>query len=497
MTAGGAPDEQRRPLPARLRVGLLAAILVMSLGPRLYRINAPFLDAWWMREMQNHSIAVNYLENGVNLLWPQTDFTPDRANYTGQEFPLVPALAAIGWRITGINEWLPRALSIVWSLLGIVVFHTLMRRFLSDEGALAAALFFALVPMNAYLGRKFMVEPLTLLCVLVSLWMFIEWVDEGHVVCLIASAGIGALAVVMRPPVLHYALPLAWYLWYRKGAAGYRTVHPYLFAAALLLPVMLYMKHMAVLRAMYFGVNTSSGGGLWFSTEFLFSPRIWSLFISRFTKETLTPFGIVGVALGLPLLRRRSRQWFLLVWLIAVIGYFLAVLGGNTEQAYYQLWFIPPCAGMIGYAWQRFRSCGPTSRLTVPVAVLGLVTWCGWGTEPLYEYHEVYAKAAAALDEVDPEDSWIVVYPAGYNCLYYLGRDGWCGRDKVYPAVEPAHGNPDYITERVRRGARYCVILTGGIYEGSRDLVVEEYLAREAACLYEDPAFAIYRIDGL
>ncbi len=117
-------------LPRRVEVGLLAAVLVVSLAPRLYRINTPFLDTWWMRELLCRAVATNYYAKGTNLLWPEADYAPDRPNYMGMELPLAPALAAAGWRACGVQDWVPRAISVLWSLASIVLFYLLLRHFL-------------------------------------------------------------------------------------------------------------------------------------------------------------------------------------------------------------------------------------------------------------------------------------------------------------------------------------------------------------------------------
>jgi hypothetical protein len=479
----------------RREVGLLAVLLLVALVPRAYRLNAPFLDAWWMRDMVDHAVAVNYYEKGINLLWPETDFTPDEPNYMGMELPVLPALAALGWRVFGVHAWVPRAIAIAWSLLGIGAFYFLARRFLTLHGAFAATLLFALMPINAFLGRKFMNEPVTLTASLLCVLLFVRWVDGGRTIDLVGAAIAGAFAAVTKPTAIHFVLPLAWYLWHRKGWPGFLDVRVLLCTAFVLVPIPLYMKHMAAIRETYWGIGTHAQGGMWFSFGQLTSPAVWSLFVDRFTKIVLTPIGIAGVATGLALIKPKRAEWFWVAWFMAAVVYLIVVLGGNARQAYYQLWFVAPCAGIAGFAWQTVRRYVPDGRWLAPLVGGTLVVWCAWGVQPLFESEDYVLKAAPALDHVVPEDSWIIVYPAGYNCLYYLNRDGWCGRDVRFPTPWEAPGNPRYIEDRVKRGAKFCVIFTGSTSATTRDTVVESYLADAADRVYHDPDFDVYRLN--
>jgi len=478
----------------RHQVGLLALLLLLSLVPRLYHLNGPFLDHWWGRDLLDHAVARHYAERGINLLWPEADFTPDQPNYVGIELPAIQALTALGWRAFGMQAWVPRAIAIVFSLVSIVALFLLLRHFLSAEGAFVATAFFALSPLNAFISRKFMNDPLTLCFSLLFMLLFVKWVNEGRGAYLVGAAVAGALAGLTKPPMIHVALPLAWYLWQRKGAAGLRDVRPYLCAAAVLVPTVFWMKHLATIRAQYFGVATHLESGMWGSWALISSPSIWALFIDRFTKEILTPVGIAGTLVGLGLVRRGRREWFLVVWLLAVVIYFFVLLGGNARQTYYQVWFLPPCAGLLGFAWEQLRQHLPGARRLAPALGVAFLVWAGWGLQSMFEIQGAVLRAAKALDQVDPARSWVIVYPAAYDCMVYLNRQGWCGQDVKYPHPWEAPGNPQYIVDRVRRGARFCVIFTENARAAPRDRVVEDWLARETPRVYHDLEFDIYRL---
>ena len=266
-----------------------------------------------------------------------------------------------------------------------------------------------------------------------------------------------------------------------------------------LVPLALHMNHSRHIGEQYWSVGTGFASGMWFSPSYLTNPMTLAVLLARFTLEILTPLGLVGLLVGLPFVYRRlpdgseNRALFFGVWLIAAAIYFFALLGGNVRQTYYQLWLLPPCAGIIGYAWQLLREHLPGSRRLIWLFVPAVVIWSFWGAHPYYELRTPILEAAEAFDEVDPQRSWIITYPAGFNCHYYLNRRGWCGRDvdRDYRWVAP--GNPEYIEQRMTRGAKFCVVFTKDP-KAPRDFVIEEYLARNHELVREGEGFLIYRL---
>ena len=471
----------------------LLAIVVLSLGFKLIGLNRPFLDAWWIRDLVVHSVAVNYYEKGINLLWPETDYTPDEPNYMDMELPLTPALAAAAWHLTGVNAWVPKLISILFSLASILLFHGTASRLLGRSGALAATALFALSPLNLFLSRKFMSEPLTLCLMLASIWAFFRWLETTRDGWLVLAAMVGALAALTKPPVVHFLLPLAWLLWHRKGWEGFRDARPYLFAAVVLVPLALWMRHSAAIGEQYWSVGTSFSSGAWFSRQWVTAQSL-SLMVQRFTKEILTPLGMVGVLAGLPLVSRRSGQFLFTMWLLAALAYVLVLLGGNLRQTYYQLWLVAPAAGLAGCAWEKLVSSSGRGRRLWPWLVAGLLVWVTWGIHNYYDQEEAIPRARQALDQVDPQHFWVIVYPAGYNCLYYLDRQGWCGRDLDRDYNMAAVSSPEYVTERVARGAKYCVVFTAPNPIEFRDTKIEAYLARSYRRVARGEGFEVYRL---
>src|SRR5256886_15995224 len=87
---------------------LVILICLLAVAARLILIDQPFVDHWSWRQSEVAAIARNYFQNGFHLGWPQIDWTGDERGYVGTEFPILPFLAALSYKILGVHEWIGR-----------------------------------------------------------------------------------------------------------------------------------------------------------------------------------------------------------------------------------------------------------------------------------------------------------------------------------------------------------------------------------------------------
>src|SRR5207249_5902596 len=80
------------------------AIWVLAVAARLVLINQPYVDDWSWRQSDVAAIARNFYEGGFRFAYPQIDWAGDATGYVGTEFPILPFLAAICYKVAGIHE---------------------------------------------------------------------------------------------------------------------------------------------------------------------------------------------------------------------------------------------------------------------------------------------------------------------------------------------------------------------------------------------------------
>jgi len=447
-------------------------IILLALAVRLVAINAPYTSIHWIKQLQIAPIARNFYEDGYNILWPETDYSADRPGYIEIEFQLVTFLTALLYPIFGIHEWVGRAVTISFSIGSLILLYALLRRYLGARPAAFGLLFFAFAPSNWYYSRVLMSEPLMLFFSIGLVYFFSLWLGVPREASQSTRRGLyfglavlcGALAFLVKLPTLVLVFPLLFIAHRRYGWALFRQPLLYLVGILTILPAVAYYHHAHVnIGAHYFTVGVGFGGGMWASLEHFLRPGNYSLMMNRLLKDHLTAVGFVLLAIGLLACDDRGRfRWNLFhIWLGAIFLYFIVVAGGNLRQTYYQLPLLLPASGLIGLGWDRISRMENVSRLLTPLLVALFLVLAVWGVQPFYEQQVPAIAAAADLDRIDPGKQPVIVFPPGFGCLYYFERPGWVGREgfgkppsQVAPEDIPG---PEYVTNRIKRGARWAV----------------------------------------
>src|SRR6266481_9307833 len=105
------PDASaRRPCQASK---LVIVICLLAVAARLILVNQPFVDHWSWRQSDVAAIARNYFQGGFHFAYPQIDWAGDQPGYVGTEFPILPFLAALCYKIFGIHEWIGRVQAVL------------------------------------------------------------------------------------------------------------------------------------------------------------------------------------------------------------------------------------------------------------------------------------------------------------------------------------------------------------------------------------------------
>ena len=163
--------------PARARL-VLFTLLLLGLICRLIRISQPFVDQWSWREADVAMIAGNFFRHGFNIFYPQIDWGGPAPGYVGTEFPLVPFLAALLYRLFGVQAWIGRGISLAFFALSLPLFYGLVRRLSNPRSALAATGVYVLTPLGIFASRSFMPDMASLSLAIAALALFAAWLEH-------------------------------------------------------------------------------------------------------------------------------------------------------------------------------------------------------------------------------------------------------------------------------------------------------------------------------
>src|SRR5881397_3401557 len=157
---------------------LVIGIWIVAVAARLVLINQPYVDHWSWRQSDVAAIARNFYEGGFRFAYPQIDWAGDATGYVGTEFPILPFLAAICYKVAGIHEWIGRSQAVIFFAVSLPFFFLLVREDFDNTAAAWATFFFSFAPLNVFAGRSFMPDVPSLSLALIGLYFFVRWIDD-------------------------------------------------------------------------------------------------------------------------------------------------------------------------------------------------------------------------------------------------------------------------------------------------------------------------------
>ena len=155
-------------------------LLLIGTLLRLINLHAPVLGVHSWRQADTAAIARNAFEAGLPFWLPQVDWGGASSGFAETDPPLYSQAVAwlYGW--FGVQEWLARGLSLVFSLLALWLVLRLGRQLLGLEAGWWGGLLFAVLPLSVFYGRSIQPESLLLACSALALERGVAWRHSGR-----------------------------------------------------------------------------------------------------------------------------------------------------------------------------------------------------------------------------------------------------------------------------------------------------------------------------
>src|SRR6059058_1905639 len=189
---------------------LLIAIWISAVVVRLIFINQPCVDHWSWRQSDVAAIALNFSEGGFRFAYPQIDWAGDATGYVGTEFPILPFLAALCYKIAGIHEWIGRSEAVIFFAISLPFFFLLVREIFGSTAAVWATFFFCFTPLNVFAGRSFMPDVPSLSFAIVGLYFFLRWIEHGESSSFLVAAIALSLSFLIKITSIIIVVPLVY-----------------------------------------------------------------------------------------------------------------------------------------------------------------------------------------------------------------------------------------------------------------------------------------------
>lgn len=461
------------------------------------------------------SIALNYARGDMSFLQPQVSWGGAGAGHVEMEFPLVPYLTAILFKLFGFHE----ALSLVVPLLcgfGLVwVTYCFGRRLFGDLEGLLAGLLVALVPPFVMLTVTGMwADPPSVLATTAGLYYAYEWSETGRKDALALAGAQLCLGALLKLTSLHVGLPIAYLLVRRLGHGAWKAPQTWLFGLGILLPNVAwyyYSYRVGAASGNTFGIL--AGGTMKFGSKSLYTdPAFYTNAVRRIALYHLTPLGTFGFVYGMRRVigERSARSRFLLLWLASVVLYSAVAAHGVHGGHYHYLLPLLPVAGVVvgvGVTWLLNALRGTRAPAAAVAGALAVLTAANvvWATERFFRRDRAIDSlmwqqkkvTGMLVRQLTRPGSLIIVVDVQQrpkeksmsppDVFYFGDRRGW------YEAVHWLTW--DGVESLRRQGAEYLVVSGQSVGE-FRELQPQLYetLTRRSRCLLDDERGIIFEL---
>jgi len=353
--------------------GSLLCVFFLGAILRIVGVWMPVNQQSW-RESDVAAIARNYYREGMNPFYPRIDWRGDGPGYAEMEFPVLPWLMAVSYKLFGYNEVVGRLLSYVLSLLALYGFIRAAQHLLPEVPAIAASIFFALSPLVIGISKSLQPEGLMFACYIWAVYAFIRWLDDDSWKYFTLAIGATALSILAKATAAHLGFLFAVLLLRRNGFSSLRDYRTWVFAGFSLLPALAWYMHAHRFFVVFGNSLGVSNEYHWVGWDFFTNPA----FITGIARSELfyvwTPVGVAVAAIGLLYRPDKEGTVLSLAWLCSVFCFFIlaARTTSSAWAAYYHVVSVPAVALLFGIGVASIQRLLPGRGLVRFILVSGV-----------------------------------------------------------------------------------------------------------------------------
>lgn len=433
--------EPRQP-SRRWRAVALLFILVMAVGVRLYRLDAPILDQMYAKQIYVANKARNIAGPPLSPLRNTLSFLQEngeRIRLT-EEVPLYTGLVGWGYAVCGEREWLGRVASLLATLVAILALYDLMGREFDPATGLVAAFLFAVCPLLVFYGRAVLPDPAMLASMLVSACCWHRHLEREGLRWLVAAGLAGLLGAMFKYYGLMILLPLAEMAWRRGGWRAWFGRDFLLLCALMMVPIAVWIV----------GVFVPTPNPVEKMPYFVFQEpavvlqgRFYYDYFCRFLIIDCGPVTAILIVIALlGALKGMVQVRPLRVWALMGTGFFVLLAPKLIDHDYYELMLLPAAATCAALGWKRVGQLAGTwlhgagaRALGAAILVAAVVFQSPLFMRSKFDLEVGNLILAARLDQLCSPAGRVVVIGPGFPwpVVHYCGHEGWVLHHRTLP----------------------------------------------------------------
>lgn len=433
---------------------------------RLYRFDNPVADWHHFRQSDTNAVSTIFARDGINFLYPAyfdiSNIQSGKDNphgYRFVEFPIYNVVQAGLFNIFGspvggltLEQW-GRLISIFSTLAGAFFVYLLTKKYAGQLAGFFSASFYLFLPFSIFFGRTILPDPAMAGSILAGIYFFDKWIENSSNFKVqsffILSITFTALAFLLKPYALFFALPIVYLAWNRFGFNTFKQWQLWVFAVLTITPLLAWRWWIGQFPE---GIPASdwlfNGDGIRFRPAFF----RWILY-ERITKLIFGYTGILLLSGGVWHVVKNKNALFFLSFAVSSALYVVVIATGNVRHDYYQIAIIPTASifAGLGTTW-LFGTLVKKSNAIIASVILGMLIlssmYFSW--MQVRDYFNINDRGMVAAgkraDKILPKDAIVIApYDGSTTFLNITARRGW-----------PTFQRP--IEELIAAGATHLVI---------------------------------------
>ena len=311
------------------------------------------LDQPIWRQSDLWAMARGFLLEDANPFHPRVAWRGVTNGLAESEFPLVPWVTSLFWRVFGEHDYLLRLLPFASGIISLLTFSLIARSLIDARAAWIAIACVSVAPLAVFVGTAVQSDGVMLCSSLLAVLAAVRWTtnqqswsQQRWPIMLGVSV---AVAGLMKPTALHIGVVIAAVLVVRQGNSS--LVRPSVIAAGLLgvgLPLAWawYAHTLYVSTGLSLGISNEHHIA---GSELLTNPNLLRGIVSL---EARWVWGLAVVPVGFALVtgRRSAVVRIMFAW-VASAGLMLLIAGRTTGDGwayYYHVVMVAPVALLTG-----------------------------------------------------------------------------------------------------------------------------------------------------
>ncbi|MCU0343828.1 MAG: glycosyltransferase family 39 protein [Ignavibacterium sp.] len=420
---------------------ILIILIMISVIVRLINIYEPISGMNTWRQADTAAMARNFVEYDFNILHPQIDWAGIPPAKVEAEFQLYTFITAIFYKLFGINELIPRILSILFSFLSMWFLYLLIKKYSDEKTALWSILLYSFLPFNILFSNQIQPEPMMLMSITGGIWFFVEWLESKKKIFFVSSMLLITIACLLKITSLHIGIFLFYLSWKKFNYKMFLKPQIILYALFVLLLTGAWYYYAHLIKqetGVTFGI-WEYGEDKWGNWALVSSLNFWnSIIFNTIASKHLTWIGFPIFLYGF-FMKRKEGDAFFDVWLLSAVIYLIIVAKGNYVHAYYQFPLILPMVYYMGKVFAKYMVPGNLKSLHSASLHLALILMfilsSIWVIQNLSKQNQKNDEAfllALDIKKIVPTDAALVILndgdPVGFYNSHRKGYNAYSDR---------------------------------------------------------------------